>query len=227
MGKGQLGYATHILPDESCLFVETPKVACSTIKTTLQHIAAPDTGVGLGERGFEEVHQRRRSPMKSFNGLGDIDGFLKQPGLFTFCFVRDPYTRTLSAWRDKICRGQSRQRRDVLNNLGEDPQSAREIPFEEFIEFVQTQLPKQMNPHWRVQADQTLQGLIDYDFIGRFEQFDADFARVLDRIGQQTEIRTNRPHATGSQTVEMSDRAQRMIAQIYARDFETFGYAVR
>lgn len=224
MGKGQVAYATHILPDESCLFVETPKVACSTIKSTLHAIAGVE---GREDRKFEEVHQRRKSPLKSFADLEDVAEFLDRPGVFKFCFVRDPYSRTLSAWRDKIARGDSRQRRDLLKQMGEDQDSGREIPFEAFLEVLEGQWPKQMNPHWRVQADQTMQGVIAYDFIGRFERFAEDFTEVLQRIGGEREIETVRPHSTGSGgslDAEMTDRARRMIQKIFERDFEMFGY---
>ncbi|MCT8159747.1 sulfotransferase family protein [Pseudoruegeria sp. SHC-113] len=221
MGAGQVAYGTNFLPDMRCLYVETPKVACSTIKGSLQAIVARDQA-----RDFGNVHQRRNSPLLSFADVPDVDAALAHPGLFRFCFVRHPYTRTLSAWKDKIAGGPSRQRRAFLKTMGQDPDSEAEIPFEAFLEVLQEQKPKQMNPHWRPQAAQVMLGAVTYDFIGRFERFDADFAYALGRAGGDV-VETIRPHSTGAAAdqPELTPRARQLIQAIFAADFTAFGYA--
>lgn len=230
MGLGQLEYFTNFLPDRSALYIETPKVACSTVKATLHAIATGEKSTDT----FAGIHQRRRSPLPSFQEVENIEDELARTDQFRFCFVRNPYTRTLSAYRDKIQGGDTKMRRAIYKALKLPEGHQDVIPFEQFLEVVEAQRPKQMNPHYRVQYYQTMQGLIPYDFVGRFETFAADFASVLDKISADTGgntadmIQTIRPHSTASDDTAiaaLSAREKALIQKIYALDFEHFGYS--
>ena len=64
------------------------------------------------------------------------------------------------------------------------------------------------------------------DFIGRFENLQADFDRVCERIGLR---RTRLPHASRTDHEHYSryfdSRAMHTVARLYAQDVEAFGYS--
>jgi Sulfotransferase family len=67
--------------------------------------------------------------------------------------------------------------------------------------------------------------LIDYDMVGRLETFDADLARVRELAGLPEvplKVRNERPP-----TASMLDgrpNLLRRVREVYARDFELYGY---
>ncbi len=140
-------YGLNMSLRHSYVYVETPKVACSSIKSTLLRLELDDPGFYRVD--FEDVHNRAFSPLLKPSQIGDLDQFLARSSIFKFCFVRNPYSRLLSAWLDKIA-GNRKQKAQVLLQLGHDPNRLdREISFEKFVRAVVAQPVSVMDPHWR------------------------------------------------------------------------------
>jgi hypothetical protein len=83
--------------------------------------------------------------------------------------------------------------------------------------------------HFNIQSRILAPHLIHYDFIGRFEAFQTDFAQVLKRLDAPPEIlatvsevknATYMPHPTIAYDIALA----RMACEIYDADFEHFGY---
>lgn len=209
------------------LFVETPKAACSSIKLTLQRLELDDPDYAPPD--FEDVHNRNFSPLLKPSQLGSLDSFIARDDIFKFCFVRNPYTRLLSAWLDKIA-GNRPQKAQILLQLGREPARLNQpVSFAEFVRAVAEQPVSMMDPHWRVQYYQTFQPGLTFDFIGRFESFDADFRRVLLRLRADGESFLTREARHGGAaderlaefyTPELAD----LVRDKYRTDFEMFGY---
>jgi hypothetical protein len=111
-------YLCHWSPRIGCIYVETPKAACTTIKRLLQ-VAE----LGPERRGDlpEDVHARETSPLLSPGQ--DPEGFvtaLLDPATFCFAFVRNPYSRALSCWLDKMVANEFERAR-MAPMLGLDP----------------------------------------------------------------------------------------------------------
>src|ERR1700722_16343751 len=92
------------------LYVDTPKVACSTIKYTLQcaelgQQATTRTNPIPARYGYSssllDIHDRRKSPLRWPGDAYELQEFVRT-SRFAFCFVRNPFSRTLSAYLDKI-----------------------------------------------------------------------------------------------------------------------------
>lgn len=222
-------------------YVETPKVACSTIKYYLQLLEYD----GDRSKVYFNVHVREKSPIRRVNELNysesQIAQLLSGPEYFRFTFVRNPYTRILSCYLEKIVQRSYTNRfvQHETKKRGTDNRFAMlgievdaDISFVEFLQAVKKQSIKDMDIHWMRQVDilGTLNGF-KYDFIGRFEHFDADFSRVLERLGapadwyQSIENRQLTVTKAKEKLLEYyTPEAISLVQEIYAEDFARFGY---
>ena len=222
-------YSINISLQYRYIFVETPKVCCSTIKLNLQRL---ETGLPDSIWPQEmDIHDRSFSPLLSPRQVHNFDALLDSGSLFKFCFVRDPYTRLLSCYLDKIA-GNRPPKHSILNTLGlEKDDLSIDISFAEFVDAINSQPIIEMNPHWRPQYYQTFQNTLEYDFIGRYENFARDFKYILATISPQGKAhhpRNETRHKTGANqlldqyyTPEILDKVNR----IFEVDFTAFEYA--
>jgi hypothetical protein len=218
------------------MYLETPKTGCSTIKATLQRIELEDPNL---PRALDMVHNRDYSPLLKPIQVGKFDKLLEDEKYYKFCFVRNPYTRILSAYLNKVRfhKGQWNEyrRNKLLVQMGGDLSDIqtiqKEISFKNFVRSIIRQPVTFMDPHWKIQYYQTLQELINYDFIGKFENFNKDFLKVLHKIvpdDSKMYILNIQGHKTGANnkikefyTEEIRD----MVYTKYKVDFEQFGYS--
>jgi dermatan 4-sulfotransferase 1 len=224
----QFDLAVNISTRYRYLFAEAPKVACSSIKLTLRRLELDDPEFAPPD--IEDLHPRNFSPLLRPSQVGDLDKFLARKDVFKFCFVRNPYTRLLSAWLEKIA-GNMPPKSQILLQLGREPHRlGHEVTFAEFVQAVASQPVSMMDPHWRVQYYQTFQPALTFDFVGRFESFDADFASVLSRLTDSFEPYVGRAtrHKT-SADARLADFYTPALADLvfekYRLDFESFGYS--
>lgn len=221
-------YSTSISLKHNYLYVETPKVACSTIKVTLQKKELGDADSGVEDSNIN-WHDRDSSPLLKPSQIVDIKDFLLRKDIYKFCFVRNPYARLLSAYLNKIV-GNKPQKKKLLLQLGYNPTDlSKVISFDEFIDAVIQQPVAMMDIHWRTQYFQTFQDGIEYDFIGRFESFDVDFFQVLfDLFGSKKPTITNDFRHMTSANDQVSHYYTRSLKnKVYEKfkiDFEYFDY---
>lgn len=222
----QFVQATNISLRHRYAYVVAPKSACTTIKKTLIRLELEDPALEF-ERS-EAWHQRAMLPLLAPTQVPNFGAMLKSGELFRFCFVRHPYDRLLSAYLDKISRDWPGNG-PIQESLGLTPEVALSLSFPAFVDRVSEQSVAAMNPHWRVQVDQTHQGRIAYDFIGRVERLPEDLFRVGEYIGANLEqyYAPERRRDTGAaqRRAEFYTPALKAkVRDIYARDFEQFGY---
>lgn len=220
----QFDYITHWSPHFQYIYVETPKVACTTIKRVLQ-IAELN---GVRERLGPNVHDRALSPLLSpAHNRAAFSEAMASPAFFRFCFVRNPYTRVLSAYLDKLLT--NAWERNLRGPPLGFPQGY--IPgFEEFLEAVRRQPAEERDIHWTTQSRLLNPVGLGYDFIGRFETFEPDFARICRHLQIElhpADLGFGKIHATGANrrtTEYLNGKSTALIQSIYEDDFLTFGY---
>jgi len=210
----------HISLRHRYLYYATSKVACSTIKSTLIRLEIGDEALGP-----TEVHLRDRSPLLTPVQAGSLPRLLADPGVLKFTFVRNPFTRVLSAYLEKM-RGDKPHKHLILRQLG---RFDGEVTFEEFVDAVAAQPVVQRDHHWKVQWHLLLEGRLRFDVIGSFERFDEDFAAIGRRISPDFPryVRHERRHAVNAGTAlrdHYDARLVEKVRRIYADDFEAFGY---
>ena len=212
---------------EKCkiIYVETPKVGCTAIKKILQY---SELDYDMGNM-LDDVHDKGRSPLKS--PQQDQEGFincLNSPEYFKFSFVRNPLTRVLSAYLDKIARHPD-MTADRKQKLGLHVNEG--IPtFGEFIEMIYGHEFRDMNPHWAPQS--FLLGIenVRYDYLGRFEHFEASIEQLLAKVQLRVPEGTfasGRVHATNADELVIkhySPTILKQVREIYHDDFKYLGY---
>lgn len=211
--------SVFISPEHNLLFVKNEKAGNNTARMTLQHAASPRP---LPD-GFRD-RNRWLAPMlmPSDINLQSIDDLNRIP--FKFAIVRNPYSRTLSAWLNKFA-GNERKKAKFRKQLGLGGKG--EVTFEQFVGAIGNQSPSEMDPHWRIQSVNIYCDLIRYDHFVKFEDYDNEFGAVVSRFFGKAPLRNMHKGDTGAgaklvehYTPAIADQVRR----IYAADFETFGY---
>lgn len=225
---GAFDYSVNISNKYNYLYVETPKAACSSIKVSLQRmeLELPD----FYREDFEDIHNRNFSPLLKPSQIGSFATFINKPNLFKFCFSRNPYTRLLSSYLNKI-KANKFQKKHILMHLGKDVSKLNaEVTFAEFVDVICVQPIDNMDPHWRIQYYQTFQDSIKYDFQGKVENFDRDFEFVLKTLNRdyQKYISQEVRHASKANDLVETYYTPSLIKKVkakFALDFDYFEYS--
>jgi hypothetical protein len=223
--RGRVNYLTHISRRHHAVFVEVPKAGCTVVKRVMQH----------SEHGGEpydvpdSVHERSTSPLGAPIRDGfDLDEVFGDEGpYFRFAFVRNPFSRALSCYLEKID-GEQWLRDMRLPMLGFEPDE--KVTFLDFLHRVAEQEPADMDIHWAPQAHLLSLEKVRYGFLGRFESFHDDLVSVIDRLGMSApeELLSKRTaHTTNARdkiAEYYDDESVELVQRIYSRDFEQLGY---
>ena len=228
------------------LFCPIPKVACTNWKITLR-IAA-----NLGDHLNEDLaHDRQNNGLDYLCHHNRLMRFwlLNNPTFTKACFVRNPWTRILSAYRNKIENaltengGIKKSKKSWIyrtinraktycrqHNLVEDD-GPEELTFGEFLHYLEGQAPENLNEHWRPQW--LISGIdkIRYDFVGRFEYLEQDATVLTQKLGLPdlyngpivTVPKSNSGMSRILQHYYTSSRIEQ-VQRIYAKDIDLLGY---
>jgi hypothetical protein len=224
MNAEEFNYSLNISLRYRYVYLEAPKVACSTIKNTLINA---ELGARMNYADFQHIHLREYSPLLCPKQVGNLADFLRKKP-YIFCFVRNPYDRLLSAYLDKISiPGPYRTER--LRALG--VQDRTHVTFCDFVNALERHNPSDYDAHWRPQYLQTCYEWMNPDFVGRFESLERDLGVVLARIGvnfaaaYQAELR-HRTQASALLTSHYTSGIRERVQALYRSDFELFEYPI-
>lgn len=214
-------YLGHLSTRFHYLYVATPKVGFTKIKKMLFEA---EQGRPVVDR---ILHDPAFSPL--LEPIDDIDLVAKalaSPDWFRFAFVRNPFTRLVSCYVQKIQRS-SDQRPRLLPVLGL-PADAPTPSFAEFVRRVADQDDAVRDIHWASQHHLLRPDLVKYDFVGRMERMAEDLAHVCERLSitplQPLDLKINRVGGIETVASHYDDALQRLVVSTFARDFEAFGY---
>ena len=209
----------YVLPDQKLVYLSNAKAGCSTLKASLWQAVSPDT--------FNPdipAHDRRGSPFSpTIKAIAkDLDGFAQST---FFTVVRNPYSRVLSAYLDKIMRKKRDQGawRPISDRFALAPGS--HPPLVDLLEAMADEDPSLLDQHFAPQYINTLHHYVECDFVGHLEKMD-EVATFLQGYGAQ--IHAYRTHSTSAsnKVIEaLSPREIELIRKIHAKDFELFGYS--
>lgn len=204
------------------VYLNNPKVACSSIKTALW-----GTIRNVPPERITSEHVIEESPFTNDPGLLDWAG-----AAFVFTVVRNPYARVLSAYLDKVVnRAANRENLQWLpfaRRHGLDPNAT--ISFDHFVELLVSDTPEQCDSHWCPQWFQLLNGEVTPNFTGQIERMDRDFPAILSRVfpGRTVAPLRRSVHRTGAAEGIAAYYADAgtvaRVGSYYARDFATYGY---
>lgn len=155
---------------------------------------------------------------------------------FKFLFVREPWQRMVSAYKDKYT-GKNRRysagaRRKIITEFRPETLKHGQFNFVSFPEFIQYFSDnKSRNQHWRQYEKICYPCVVEYDFIGHYETLkeDADLLLKLLRLDDQIQFPPiHNPKASENVTLSYYSKVPTKyltkIGEQFRRDFEMFGY---
>jgi hypothetical protein len=229
-GHSSFGYHSRASLAHRYVAMTVPKVACSTIKMALQAWE----GCGPPPHRWADVHADWAGPTLLAYPTAQIVQMLRSPDYLRFCFVRNPYSRLVSAWKSKLASDDPQyvQLRASIRKACHYPvvdgQPAGPISLRDAVQYLLDD-PGVFDDHWRLQVDLLVGDVIDYHIVGRFENFGQQFRAILRQLGAPSKV-TGVSRQVFNPTSPMrlaavydSQLARRVYAR-YAADFETFGY---
>lgn len=233
---------TNFIYDEErgFVFAYVPKIACTNWKSLLRYMA-----------GHEDWLDSRRAHDKANGGLRYLDlqgsdaALLDNPEIRKYAMVRDPYSRTLSAYLNKVesrlpvqpeiesedhftkaVRELDRFRQE---DLGAD--AFPKITFEVFLRWLQTgKSPFTKDEHWALQTTLLRQPGLQFDILGRFENITEDAPRILRAMGcdrafpSQHLVNFTPTDAQSKVAQYYTPATYALVDSIFVEDFEKFGY---
>lgn len=175
-------------------YIAVPKVACTSIKLALLE------SDGLAVRDLYHVHCHDRWQQK----------IVGQPKC-RFSFVRHPFDRLASAYREKLQRGNAKSLGCPL------PKTAS---MDDWVKWVTDQNPHKANAHWKPQVH--ILGRRRLDFLGRFEWLESDWEKLRVQYGLPALPVTN--VSTGGPKESFSSASMDRLRRWYELDLTKFGY---
>ena len=181
-----------VIPSLKILYCITPKVASRLWRNTLY----PFNKDLRGLKGLKGDLRLNAFPI-------DLQKQMLET-YFKFTFVREPFERILSAYKDKFVhlrwadhKIREVHGREILKNFRPNAsESALEklddITFREFIQYLVTKGSNKSTPvmdwHWDNYVNICGMCAVNYDFIGHYETFDQDLAEFKEAAGLSPEV---------------------------------------
>ncbi|MEQ8936322.1 MAG: sulfotransferase family 2 domain-containing protein [Amphiplicatus sp.] len=197
-------YSLRGMRERNCIFIHIPKCAGISLASSLlgnyggAHATADDYMSVFGAEWFDQA--------------------------FKFTFVRDPWSRTVSAFdflrrggfhADDAAFGEKHLARypgiaDFVAEGLERPEVRNWVHFRDQVEFL-------IDPRT---------GRLCADYLGRVETIEKDFRAICERlnISADLKVKNSRENAGGDESLKLDAKTIDKIAQVYARDVEMLGY---
>jgi len=200
-------------PGPPIVYIGNPKCGSTTIKHSLKQMQAAEyIRAGIAFERSERPHQG--------------DECLKSQGLrpsacshrFVFSCVRNPFTRALSGYLDKVAPRNRIPYPELRNRSVEN--------FEQHLLAIADYRPKGLNFHFRPQHINLDFPNINYDAIFYLENLSA-ISRFFAEMSPKITLETSAPHSRSAISKlrnHYTDRAVKLVQGIYAQDFSVFGY---
>lgn len=233
----RLVYGAFASPRHRYMYVETPKAACSSWKQLIVDVEGAQVNDAPVPYHRETrldmlIHQRRHVGVPDFFDLaeGEREGILSGAGgWFVFALSRNPYSRLVSMFENKVRTGEPGYR--VMEaRYGDRAYASARAAFADFVCNVAADPDRQrMDAHLRLQSEMLMPGLIAYSQVFKVEQAQdsvAAFAAHLRAQGfEGPVVLERRNESRGRSWRDYYDAGTAgLVAQAYAGDFAQFGY---
>lgn len=221
------------------LFIWLLKVACTNWKKVLLMIAGQLTvDEAKHVLGYDVHHTLELKYLKTLDQYSKDEIEHRLKSYFKFVFVRHPFDRLVSAYRNKFNNSLNTvfpeiYGRQIIRNYRPNADNAslstgQNVTFEEFLRFAIDTHPAKQNEHWQVYDYLCSFCAVNYDFIGNYETLDSDARFVLNRIGGRhisfPKAPPVRSHVWTGVFANLSRELVRQVWEKYSEDFEMFNY---
>lgn len=233
---GQLRYSSFVSVPKRYMYFAVPKAACTQMKELLRTVEKAPPIKLLAGRDRETqrsmfVHARQNVPLPSLADLGNTTQreVLGSPDFLRITFVRNPYSRLVSAWRNKIMLCEPGAEEVYLQVKGHLPEFSTKkclISFEEFVEYIANNSDlRSCDAHWRRQVDHTFFPALNFSCVAKVEQMAEGLRRFQQHLALSEPLMADGRNASasiGSATYN-EDLADRVYS-LYRADFDVLGY---
>lgn len=201
------------------VYLNNPKVGCSSVKDNLWRAVSPDT-----HSEQADVHDLDASPFE--NVLAGQD-WISDANVFSF--VRNPFSRIVSAYLNKIAGREPGvwdwfiQRYDLKEDA--------EVSFVEFLSIIQKDAVELLDPHWRPQHLNIMYPFIRPNIVGHLENMDDELPMVISKYLSVEMKKATRKvaHKTNAKSLVSEffedPKAYKITKKVFEKDFEYFGYS--
>lgn len=222
------------------LFTYVPKVACTNWKCIFRYMMGADDYLDT-----KKAHKNDLNGLSFLSNFDDCHQIVNDDSIKKYCFVRNPYSRVLSAYLNKV-------KPYVDDNTQTKFAPMLRPAFLDMEEFRQQQFPQENNvnlfiflnwilasehfqadnTHWLPQTQILNIENVSYTFMGRFENIEHDAGYLLKLMGcdlkfpTQTQIKFSPTGASAKLYEAYSTREIQLVQKIYARDFKLLDYPI-
>jgi hypothetical protein len=224
------------------MYVPTPKVACTSLKWWFAMLLGIPRdkfdGVDSGESDPELVIHDvlyRFAPQAACVDADVLAQSIGDDSTFRFAVVRNPYQRIFSAWQSKLLvhePQQSKLYRDcVFFGMPMNTPADIALGFEGFLEHLAGSEPPVFgDPHWTPQVDLLRPDVVPYTYVAQIERKESLLAALQAHLGDDAVDPFGGSRANESllhySPQFFTKRAEALTQQLYAADFERFGYSM-
>ncbi|KAJ0001986.1 hypothetical protein NQD34_001782 [Periophthalmus magnuspinnatus] len=224
------------------LYCEVPKAGCSNWKRTLMVLA----GIASDTRSLSHDTVHYKNHLKKLDSF-DYSGIMRRLQTYTkVVFAREPMERLVSAYRDKFENPNKHYHtvygRPIIAKYRTHPSpealsTGDGVTFTEFVQYLlDVHRPVGMDIHWNLVDNLCHPCLIDYNFIGKFENMQEE-SNFLLRIMKaprnltlpQFKDRNPKDQKTSSEITEkyfaqVSPWQRQRVYDFYYMDYQMFNY---
>lgn len=220
------------------IYCEVPKVGCSNWKRIIL-LLNPSLRLTVRDLKHYDIHTspllRKLSSYSPASQKKFLANYTK------IMFVRDPFERIVSAYRDKFLHDDDKYYSNFYANLirkrlAINVNSTEYITFPEFVRFIVQENPYYRDTHWKPMFQLCDPCNIQYNIIGKIESITRDADFVLKTIGAPKDLKypTMKHHSNDSRTNEeitkqyletLPPKLYRQLLELYSPDFSMFEYS--
>lgn len=196
-------------------YIQIPKVASRSIRNALTQFLLQKEGKDPNRADEHEVIKEYEAVYAKHFPSKEIAEIAKQ--YFIFAFVRNPFDRIYSCYRNKVLIEEGRENIFAKNNI------PSRISFDEFVLRVSDISDTMADRHFKAQSwFLTYQGKVIPQYVGKLETFEQDWELIWQRFGVALPKQLNRSER--QVTIPMTDQTRQLIIDRYREDFTLFGY---
>ncbi|KAK0146498.1 Carbohydrate sulfotransferase 11 [Merluccius polli] len=237
----------HLIVDDthSLIYCYVPKVACTNWKRVLMVLTGDGRYSDPLAIPANEAHVAGNLRTLSEFPAAEINRRLRS--YLKFVFVRDPFERLVSAYRNKFTRPYNtafhkRYGTKIIRRHRADPrpdalEAGDDVSFQEFVQYLvdpRTQREEPLNEHWERVHSLCHPCLLHYDVVGKYETLEPDSRAVLGLAGVEGSVRFPTSGKSTRTDRDMAARffknispfLQRKLFNMYRMDFLLFNYSM-
>ncbi len=227
--------ATFVNVAKRYMYYSVPKAACTQMKELLRDLehAPPIELFADGDRQTRRdmfIHARSNVPLPSLVDLDDRTQreVLESPDFLRLTVVRNPYTRLVSAWKNKVILCEPSVKGEYCQIKGGLPafHAKSLITFEEFVEYATSRCDLRIcDGHWRRQVDYTFFPAMNFSYLGKLEHLEDALSRLKQHLGLSEFLvaKGRNPSISFGGNPYAKELADKVYAS-YRLDFDVLGY---